>query len=286
MRVKKFKNNEYVLGEGVWVRNPFSSSRPLDINSLAKPDLSLLLANESANVRTNHMNMEDSSDLYMDNVVIASDGYDWEKRQFVLSELSNKKVKTIGINGSLAKWLMVGEKATVKKTMTFYLANNPYQECMSFLPRSHKYYPNLVASTRTNPRFLSSYKTPPYLYVPTPDYDYCGVGSEEVGSTLDDYRNPICAAISFALKRGAKRILLLCCDESFQENRPGSVAMPNGLHQYPQQIKCQRIVDKQLFWARKAGVQIGDCSSGIYLENAEYIKIDDVGKFLDKDNNG
>lgn len=283
MRVKKFKNNEYILEQGVWVRNPFKEAREVDINSLAKEESILFLKNEFENIRTSYLQMDDDFDLRMDKVVIASDGYGWEERQLCLGLLSNKDVKTIGVNGSLARWTMVGDGAKYKRTMTFYLVNNPYPECMGYLPRSHNYYPNIVASVRTYPKFLGSYRNQPFLYNPTPDADYCGVCQKEVNSTLDDYRNPICAAISLAVKRGAKKILLLCCDESFKEERPGAEKMSNGMFQYPQQIKCQRIIDKQLYWLKAGGVEVADCSSGIELANATYIEPEGVCKFFDKD---
>lgn len=285
MRTKKFRNNEYVLEQGVWVRNPFCGGRPLDLNSMAKSEASMILENESLNIRSPHMQMDDNVDVSLENVVIASDGYDWGGRQMVLASISNKDAKVIGVNGSLAKWKMVGEEAAAKRTMTLYLVNNPYPECMGYLPRRHRYYPNIVASTRTYPKFLSEYKSQPYLYKPTPDLDYSGAGRGDVSESLDDYRNPVCAAISLAVRKGAKKIVLLCCDESFEDERPGSERMKNGLFQYPQQIKCQKIIDRQIYWLRRAGIMVADCSSGIELENAEYINPEGLVNFLCKEGN-
>jgi hypothetical protein len=284
MRIKKFKNNEYILAEGVWVRNPSCEARALDINALCRGELDLFLANEEKNARIHHMQMEEMSGVAMENVVIASDGFEWQERQKVLARLPNSEVKVLGVNGSLARWSMVGEDAEFKRTMTFYVVNNPYCECVSFLPKRHRYYPNLVASTRTNPRFLEEYKGQPYLYRPTPDLDYSGLWDD--GTTLDDYRNPVCAAISLAVRNGAKRVLLLCCDEAFKEDRPGATRMENGLFQYPQQIMCQKIIDRQLLWLGRMGVLAGDCSSGVKYENAEYIGIEDVEKFFKKEQDG
>lgn len=284
MRIKKLRNNEYVLAEGVWVRNPSCESRAVDINALGRGELDLFLANEERNAKIPHMQMEDISGVRMDNVVVVSDGFGWEERQKVLAGLPNSEVKVLGVNGSLARWSMVGEGAEFKRTMTFYVVNNPYGECTSFLPRRHRYYPNLVASTRTNPRFLEEYKGQPYLYRPTPDLDYSGLW--ETGTTLDDYRNPVCAAISLAVRNGAKRVLLLCCDEAFEDDRPGAVRMSNGLYQYPQQIMCQKIIDRQFLWLKKMGVATGDCSSGIEYSNAEYIGIEDVENFFKKETHG
>lgn len=281
MRIKKFRNNEYVLAEGVWVRNPFCDSRALDINCLVAGEVPLFLANEARNSKSSHMEMDDMAGVAMNNVVIASDGHDWTRKQEVLARLPSSHVKILGVNGSLARWSMVGDKAALKRTMTFYVVNNPYSECLSFLPSRHRYYPNLVASTRTHPAFLEAYKGQPYVYRPTPDMDYAGVWG--ASATLDDYRNPICAAISLAVRFGARKILLLCCDEAFEDERPGAVRMENGLFQYPQQIMCQKIIDKQLFWIRRAGITVADCSSGVEYDNAEYIEFEGVESFFGKE---
>ena len=99
---------------------------------------------------------------------------------------------------------------------------------------------------------------------------------------LDDYRNPVCAAISYCVKRGVKKLALFCCDESFEDERPSAQRMGNGLHQYPQQVKSQKIIDKQLYWLRSRGVEIVDCSSGVEYENAAYIEAEDLPNFFDK----
>jgi hypothetical protein len=284
MRIKKFRNNEYVLADSVWVRNPSAKSKAVDINSMSRDEVSLFVRNEQENSKCSYMQMEEATGSPVADVVVASDGFGWRDRQMILGGLPNSAVNVFGVNGSLARWSMVGENAPVRRTMAFYVANNPYSECMSFLPKAHRYYPNIVASTRTNPEFLAAYRSQPYMYRPTPDLDYAG--SWGVGAVLDDYRNPVCAAISLAVWRGATRILLLCCDESFEDERPGAVRMKNGLWQYPQQITCQRVIDRQLFWLRRMGIRVGDCSSGIEYENAEYIRTEDIMGFFGKEGNG
>jgi hypothetical protein len=281
-RIKKFKNNEYIFCDGIWVRNPCKESAPVDINSLGKNETELFLNNELTNMRVSSLQLDDLNPVSLQNVVIFSDGHGWKEKQLVLGTIPNTIVKTIGVNGSLARWDMVGEKAEVKRTMTFYLTNNPYSDCMGYLPRKHRYYPNLISSTKTNPRFLSEYQSQPFFYKSTQNLDYSGMGPESCMS-LDDYRNPVCAAISFAWKKGVKKLVLLCCDEAFEDERPGSIRMKNGLYQYPQQVLCQRVIDGQLYWLRKAGVKIMDCSSGIEYENAEYIEIEGIKDFFEKE---
>lgn len=281
MRIKKYKKNEYVLAEDIWVRNPSTEVEPIDLNKLNNSDVNLILNNEIENLKISSMQLDDLYQLNLDNLIIFSDGYMWKEKQKILGEIPNQIAKTIGVNGSLAKWEMVGEKAEKKRTMTFYLVNNPYPECLNYLPKNHNYYPNLIASTKTNSKFLKEYKSEPFLYKSTNDNNYSGLGKKEGYLTLDDYRNPICAALSFAHKKKSKKIVLFCCDEAFKDKRPGSIKMKNGLYQYPQQIKCQKIIDKQIFWLKQSGIEIFDCSSGIDYENAEYIDADSILKFFE-----
>lgn len=280
MRIKKNKKNEYILAENVWVRNLCLNLEPFDINHLGKDELKLFLNNETENKKVSSLQIEDIDQVNMENVIICSDGFGWLERQKILGSIPNSLVKTICVNGSLKKWLMVGEKAEIKRTITFYLVNNPYKECIGYLPKQHRYYPNLIASTKTYPGFFKEYKNEPYFYQSPKNELYSGVRGDYI--KIDDYRNPICASISLAWKRGVKKLALFCCDDSFEDERPGSIKMENGLYQYPQQIMSQKIIDKQLYWLSQAGVQIADCSSGIKYENAEYINIENLVSFFEK----
>lgn len=279
MRTKRHKNNEYLLADDVWVRNPYKKAEPVDVNDLSNNELELFLRNETRNMSAKDIKTDGMDEAPIDNAVICSDGYMWKERQMVLADLPNKNVKVVGVNGSLAGWRMVGELSDKKRVMSFYLVNNPYPECTTYLPRNHRYYPSLVASTKTCPEFLAGYQEKPVFYRATTDTNYSGLPRDGC-ITLDDYRNPVCAAISFCVKRGVKKLVLLCCDESFAEERPASVRMKNGMYQYPQQIKSQLIIDRQLHWLRANGVEVADCSSGEEYENAPYIKPEDLASFF------
>jgi hypothetical protein len=281
MRIKKYKRNEYILAQDVWVRNPHCGSEPLDINNLSKSDMSLFMKNETDNIKKKSMNVDDLVDQGLQSVILCSDGYDWQARHKILADIPNKKVKILGTNGSLAKWELVGSLSDKKRVMFAYVANNPYRECVSYLPTKHRYYPPLLASTRTNPAFIDGYLEKPTFYAPAKDLNYSGVPREGC-ITLDEYRNPLCAAISYCVRMGVKRLALFCCDESFADQRPGSEQMQNGLYQYPQQIKSQKIVDAQFYWLRSKGIKIADCSSGIEYKNAAYIKAEDLHNFFDE----
>lgn len=268
MRIKKFKKNEYIQTDGMWVRNLCLKNSPhIDINDLTSKEKNLLLNNELINLKFPKLDLDD---FFYPYVVICSDGYDWDAKQEILSYFDYEKVKILTTNQSLARWKMVGSLSEIHRIINFYIVNNPYEDCIRYLPRNHTYFPNVLASTKTNPTFLSYYRGEIYFYKSASGIDYSGPPID-VSTTLDDYRNPICAAISFAWKLRSSKILLFCCDESFEDERPGAVKMDNGLYQYPQQILSQKIIDKQLFWLKMAGVEIFDFSKGIKYENAQYI---------------
>ena len=278
MRVKKFEKNKYILSkEGIWVRdlcNP--STKNLDINKLYSKEKKYWLDNEFNNLKKSR---SDLPPIQYENIVICSDGFGWEQKQEILASLPYDSIKIIGTNGSLSRWNMVGSSAKVKRAMSFYVVNNPYEECCSYLPKKHSYYPNLISSLRTNKYFINEYKGDMFFYRPSNDLDYSSPPNM-LNLYLDDYRNPICAALSLSYKLGAKKILLFCCDDAFEDERPNSIKMENGLYQYPQQIMSQNIIDKQIYWLKNNGIKIFDHSSGIKYEHAEYINQEHMLSFF------
>ena len=280
MRVKKADKNKYILSKDkVWVRDLCSKTQGNDMNNLCYSENKLWLENEFSNIKRTKLELPETK---YENLIICSDGLNWKNKQKIIGLLPNSLVKIIGTNGSLAKWDMVGDKAEIKRVMAYYVANNPYPECMSYLPKKHSYYPNIVSSNRTYPDFLEKYGRQIYFYKPSNDRNYSGCPNL-INLTLDDYRNPICAAISLSWKLGVKKLLLFCCDESFVDHRDSAMRMDNGFYQYPQQIMSQNIADKQLYWLKQNGVEIFDHSSGIKYENAEYIHEDDILSFFSKE---
>jgi hypothetical protein len=277
MRIKKFKKNEYVLADGsIWVRNLKSKNiKPIDINYLSSQDRDILLKNELENLK--FPKKLDLSDIFYKNVIICSDGYGWEEKQKILAQIPTDKAKIICTNGSLNHWKMVGD-SDLQRIINFYVVNNPYEDCLNYLPRNNFYFPNLLASTKTNHKFISNYRGQIYFYKSTQEVNYSSP-FDDIQTTLDDYRNPICAAVSFAYKLRAKKILLFCCDESFEDERPSAIRMDNNLYQYEQQILSQKIIDKQFFWL-KENIEIFDHSQGIKHENATYINEEDINKIF------
>lgn len=275
MRIRKHKNgNEYLFTEGGWVRNFTSGAHtPVDINPLNRNEHQLLYENESRNMRLRLDKIE--SQPYR-KAVIVSNGYKFLERQELLKEFPND-VCIFGVNGALRDWDLEHKKA-----MNYYVVNNPYPECIRFLPTKHSYFPRCIASARTYPEFIKKYNGYTCLYSPVPPKSYLGPSKKE-GFKIDDSRNPICAAISLAYRFGANQILLFCCDDSFERNRPASVELKNGLRTYPQQLIAHQLIDGYLHWLRVQKfrhIAVADCSSGSKYDNADYISCDDVTQFF------
>lgn len=271
MKFKKHINkNEYLLTQdGIWVRNMCNSVPGVDINNLTDQNECLLYKNENVNQKQN-IPFIDNKQIFHPNIVVVSDGYNFEELHQKILPNFPKDITIIGTNRTLSKWKLVGEKATKKKAMNYYVVNNPYPECLRYLPRNHRYFPRCVSSTRTNPEFLEKYEGEKYLYTPIAD-EFYAAPDLSISYKIDDYRNPICAAINLAYRFGVRNLLLLCCDNAFKDERPGAVKTENGLWTYPQQMISQRIIDGNLYWLKnKNETNIGNHSSANY-EWATYI---------------
>jgi hypothetical protein len=275
MRIKKHPSgNDYVACENVWVRDFTKKSiNPLQLTHMFDhSDYHLLLKNEEMN--KNYPNIANEK-IAFKGAVIVSDGYDFEKRHLFLNQLP-KDIAILAVNRALAKWGLMSLKipSQSRRTINAYVVNNPYKECVKYTPpRDAQYYPVCLASMRTNYEFLRGYLGDVYTYTPTPEMTFGLERTEEY--YIDDYRNPICAALSLVYHFNVQKILLLCCDDSFEEKRDFAVQLENGLYTYPQHIKSQKIIDANLYWLSKQEtrkVEVADYSSGGEYNNAVYIK--------------
>jgi len=269
MRIKRDirTRNEYIFAGGMWVRNfTKSDAQWVNINKLVKSNDHLtVINNELLNKTLGHANIADES-FAAPKLVIVSDGYKFDERHKFLAKAPD--VTVVAINRALAKWKLLDPMRAINA----YLVNNPYQECLSYLPRKSKYYPICVASSRTNTDFLRQYQGNVYLYDPTPETTFGYNRSQKY--FLDDYRNPVCAAIGLAHRLKAKKVMLLCCDDSFEDERAAAEKLPNGLWSYPQHRMCHDIVDANLYWLTHQEdneVKVADYSSGPKYNNAVYI---------------
>lgn len=282
MRIKKVKKtkNEYIYAGDVWVRNftKLNSQFTQETNLLHKEDFNTILHNERSNFTLNLPYLSDET-FYFPNVVIVSDGYDFDKRVESLRQMPSNTICVIAVNKALKKWRWVGIENP--RPINFYLINNPYDEAQFYLPT--KYFPTCIASSRTSHEFLSNYPGIRYLYEPTPEKGY---GYEKTQKYfIDDYRNPIAAAMSIAYRFGAQKIMLMCCDDSFEQEKPGAVQLENGLWTYQQHIRSQEILDTNAYWLQQAGVKVANYSSGLEYSNAAYIQSDEEVEnfFVNKD---
>jgi hypothetical protein len=278
-RIKKTPDgNQYFLTkEGMWVRNLTLEQIPyIDLNkTIENKDTFMFLQNETKN------NLEkytwiDSEKFSFNNVVIVSDGYDFIKKQHILSKLP-KDTTIIGVNGSLAKWNIS------ERSLNWYVVNNPFDECIRYLPRRGRVLPKCIASCRTNHKFLSAYRGSKYRYYPVNEKNYTSIGLKDVHWQVDDYRNPICAAISLAYQFGAEKILLFCCDDSFKTERQNSINLKNGLYEYPQQSIAHGIIDGLFYWLKNHPYYktiLYDHSSSQEYKHATYIREEDILPFF------
>ena len=265
MKIKKFLTNEYIHAGGVWVRNFSNDSKtPLTESHLYDhDDYGMIIKNEQVNsVRPKVADEQ----IAFNKIVIVSDGYNFHKRHELIARMP-EDVCVLAVNGALKDWKLVG-----KKSINAYVVNNPYPECINFMPKPNGYYPICVSSVRTNSDFTKSYKNDVYVYCPTPDVTFGMEYTEKY--FIDDYRNPVCAAIGLAYQFGVEKLMLMCCDESFENKRDYSVQIENGLWTYPQHIRSKHIIDANLYWLtnqKNKEVKVVDYSDAGDYVNASYI---------------
>jgi hypothetical protein len=281
MRIRKDEKtrNHFIRSDGVWVRDfTKPNSMPVTPNALVKPhDKALIVENEFQNRALNIGNICDEK-LSFQKVIIISDGYSFSKRVDFINSLSND-VAVFAVNHVLTKWRQLG----FKKAVNLYVVNNPYQEAKSYLPRKSKYYPACVASLRTNAQFMTEYKGTTYVYEPVPEEGFGQKGDSLY--YIDDYRNPICAAVGLAYRMRAQKVMLLSCDEAFTEKKDGAAQLTNGLYSYPQQIMAHDLIDASFYWLNKRGVKTANYSDGPENKHATYITTDEqaLAFFADED---
>lgn len=271
------KNDYLATPSGLWVRDFGKSAVPVDINDLtAESEYTALTRNELEN-RDFNLPAIDGERIYAPNLLIVSDGYNFQSVLPALAGLS-KKVTVIGVNRSLARW-------DAKVRMSYYLTNNPYQEALTCLPALSTYYPRCICSVRTNPDFIRRYLHRGgyvYRYTPPPTRTFRGASPTPLYA-VDDYRNPVCAAVVLAHRFHAERVALVCCDDVFRDERPGAERLPNGMWLYKPQRTAHELIEANLYWlthqpGRK--VRVVNCSSGPEYNRVPYITPDSLTDFF------
>jgi hypothetical protein len=277
MIIKKHNNkNQYLLTKyGHWVRDFTKSIYPTDINNLiSESEYDTLINNELKNSSLNIAAI-DAEYIAAPNVVIVSDGYKFNEKKHLLKKFP-RSVTIIGVNRSLANW-------SPDIRMDYYLVNNPFRECMSNFPNGN-YLPKCIISCRTHSDFVRRYKANRgvlYRYSPVGGGSYGGV--TEGIYNIDDYRNPICAAIGLAYRWRVGKLLLFCCEETFEGNRPGAVPVQENLYTYPQNNISHELIDGNLYWLKQQEfnpVKVGCFGEGTEYTNAPYISEESLEEFF------
>lgn len=279
MRIKKDNyGNEYINQDGIWIRNFTKDiSIPVCLSSLYdKSDYELVIQNEEKN--KNYPKISEEK-IYFEKVLIVSDGYQFQKKKEIIKQVNKNNVCILAANGALKSWDLFPDV-----TINAYVINNPYRQSLSYLPSSDSYYPTCISSSRTYYEFNRRYPGDIYIYIPPREAGF-GLSSKET-YYVDDYRNPICACLILAYHFGAEKIVLFCCDDSFEQFKPGAVALDNGLYTYPHHILAQNILDANMWWMKRnenRKIEVADFSSGKPYKNAHNLK--DETEFINFINN-
>lgn len=271
MIIKTKNKNKYILDNKIYIRDFTNDSCiPVDLNELANSnDQDIFIENEMNNFSKKYPEFEMSN---YEKIIIINSGFDFKNKQTILSKV-DKKVCIIAVNDTLNNWTLLNKISGVDRSINYYVVNNPYEECINFLPKNHNYYPKCIASTRTNSDFLKLYKGNKYLYNPTPNINYSGLYNFE--NKIDDYRNSICASLDLSFKFNVSKIFLFCCDESFDTARPGSISIEDNLHCYPQQLISNMIIGHMCYWLKNKKIEIYNYSNGGIINNTIHLKNDD-----------
>jgi hypothetical protein len=274
IQIKKHRNkNDYTLAKnGIWVRD-FTKplTQGIDINNLIPiDDMQIMLRNEIQNHDKLYQKIE-TEDFNHEKIVIIGDGYQYKEKQKIVEGLSNDVV-VIGVNKAFATW-------ECSRRLNYYVVNNPYEDCLFYYPPIVRSWPKCIASKRTCPEFVKSYRGTVYLYNPVVDNYYGGIQKEN-NYFVDDYRNSICAAICLAYRFKVKKLLLLSLLDLYEEARPGADNCKN-LWIYPQQKDAQSIIDANLYWLQKAKISIMCNDIAPDYEFASYINDSDCKGYLD-----
>lgn len=276
MIIKNKNKNKYILDNKIYIRDFTNDSGiPVDLNELSSDkDKDIFIENEMNNFSKKYPEFEISN---YEKIIIVNSGFDFHQKQKILSQV-DKRVCIIAVNDALNNWTLLNKISGFDKTINYYVANNPYEDCINFLPKNHSYYPKCIASTRTNYDFLKLYKGNKYLYNPTPNLNYSGLYN--FNNKVDDYRNTICASLDLSFKFNASKVFLFCCDESFKDSRSGSVSVENNLHCYPQQLLSNSIIGHMCYWLKNKKVEIYNYSSGGIINNT--IRLTNDEEFLNE----
>ncbi len=259
--------NEYSLANNLWVRNfTRDDTKALDINELySENEIRLCIENEIKNSKLAVPNIS-TEDFDFNSVIIISNGYGFREnhKQLIESIKTYDGRQVICVNNTVIAW-------NANKYPNFYLTNSFYRlSAMNFLPR-------LICSQRIDYDFLKSYRNNKFVYSPTPNYKFSSPNAIDETCFIDEYRNPICAALACAYKFKASRIFLAFCSEGYEKQRDGMIDVGNGIFMYPQQQLANNLINHMIFWYRYSNPLIKIFHTGLKnsFSFAKYLKVED-----------
>lgn len=260
--------NEYLKCENYWIRNFAGTNvNPVDVNKFFRQEeVSYLVDNEVRNSNHRYPVLEPELFNRFKDVLIVGDGLGFDQHK--LFKMARPNLCCITVNSAARFW-------QASLPIEFLIVNNPSSTAMNGLPiRNH---PKLIANRKTHYPFIKNYKNIIYLYDSVADEEYQTSMSKNSDLHLDDYRNPICAAISLAHKYCKGNLYLAFCSSGYPEEKDGAIKVDENFYQYPAQKTADSIVDGNLFWYNFANRDSKIFHTGIKntLKFSKYLDVND-----------
>lgn len=265
--------NEFLRVDQYWVRN-FTKKNVVakDINILYDDnEIKTIIDNEIKNSKTSAPDLLDENFNFTD-VLIISDGLGFENHKELLKNI-RQDICVIALNKTMQFW-------EAEKFPDFYLVSNPSETVMPDMPQ--KAFPKLISSRRACHKFVQNYRNIKYFYDPTCDEKYQSPISKKSGMYIDEYRNPICAALNCAYNFGARNFYMAYCSDAYKVERPGTVQIAENAFSYPQQILANKIVNANIFWNKISNMNNNIYYTGIKnsFSFAKYYDQDEFNKMI------
>jgi hypothetical protein len=247
--------NQYVLVDpNIWVRNFTKKvAKPVDINNLYnESEYENLTNNELASSIYNYPYLEEGF-FQNKNVVILCDGYGYKESKQYVEKLNSQNYFIICLNTTLSLW------ENKNRTPDLFLNNNSTKDCLRHA--NNKISVPCVCSTRVNMDFYKEHRGPIRRYGITESLNLHFDRLPGQTIRLDEYRNPVCAAVHLCWVNNIKNIILVGCTNGTIEEKMGTIKYGN-LYKLPSQKISDEIIDAMLMWYISANKEATICSIG------------------------
>lgn len=263
MQFKIKDKAKYILSKnGYWVRNFFSDIGDYKFDYY-NHDIKELTNNEIM-IKSLNIPSIDKEIIRTEKIAIISSGTDIENCRNIIKKLINKKYFLLGVNDILNKGIFPN----------YYINCDTTNYCIRHIPKKARILPQLIVSSKSCAEFVKLYKSKGsvYYYIPTMNSKYNLKNKSSY--TIDDYRDPICAAINFA-SRWSTDIVLISPQNFFKEMKDGMEKIDDNKYIYPQQKISHYFADSLCYWAKEeGGCDISVVSTGMKYENANNLSIE------------